>query len=149
MRLRLVWIVLPFMLLAADDKKAGDKPAKQPAEAAEASPEPGIPPGAKKVGPYHWRYTDPQGKTWIYRSTPFGPAKFPDEKPAAEETPPSWKAVEAGDEIQFERPTPFGGMRWTKKKDQLTDLERKVWERDRPKPASPAKPAEGNSTAKE
>jgi hypothetical protein len=149
MRLRLAWIVLPFVLLAADDKKDGDKPPKSSPEAAETSPEPGVPAGAKKVGPYHWRYTDPQGKTWLYRSTPFGVARFPDEKPAPEEAPPSWKAVEVGDEIQFERPTPFGGMRWTKKKDQLTDLERKVWERDRPKAQPPAKPAEGKSTAKE
>jgi len=190
MRLRLLWMVLPVMLLAADDKKAadqtpkssleavkpgapaganktfvsppkplpgvpasaknaGDKPPKPSPEAAENSPLPGVPAGAKKVGPYHWRYVDPQGKSWIYRETPFGVAKFPDEKAAVEEAPPSWKAVEAGDEIQFERPTPFGGMRWTRKKDQLNDLERKVWERDRPKAAAPAKPAEDKRTAKE
>lgn len=149
MRLTLVWIVLPFMLLGADDKKAGDKPAKASQKVVETPPPPGLPAGAKKVGPYHWRYMDPQGKSWIYRETPFGYAKFPDEAPAAEEAPPSWKAVEIGDEIQFERPTPFGGMRWKKKKDQLNDLERKVWERDRPKAETPAKPAEEKSTAKE
>ncbi len=33
---------------------------------------PAIPKGANEVEPNLFRYTDPQGKTWIYRKIPFG-----------------------------------------------------------------------------
>src|ERR1700686_4657622 len=37
---------------------------------------PTIPQGAEEVGPNLFRYTDPQGKRWMYRNTPFGPSKW-------------------------------------------------------------------------
>jgi hypothetical protein len=143
------------MLLTAGDPKAGDQkaggaPSNSAAPAAEDSAVPaGLPAAATKIGSYRWRYTDAQGKVWIYRDTPFGLTKVLDQKPPEEVAPPSWKAVRVGDEIQFERPTPFGGMRWTKKEDQLDSLERKVWERDRPKNQPAAQPAGASSPAKE
>jgi hypothetical protein len=95
---------------------------------------PGVPARATPLGPNSWRFTDPEGKTWVYYRTPFGISRSAEQKPAAAgELPAGWKAVQAGDEIQFERPTPFGVTRWSRKKDQLTDVERRLWERDCPK----------------
>ena len=156
MRLRFALLVLPCLLLAADGEKAAGQKASNPAPNSAApvvtdnSPDPaGLPAGATKLGPYRWRYTDAQGKVWIYRDTPFGLTRVPDQKPPEEVAPPNWKAVRVGDEIQFERPTPFGGMRWTKKEDQLNSFERKVWERDRPKTEPAAQPAGATGPAKE
>ncbi|MCX6618962.1 MAG: hypothetical protein NTZ98_23055 [Acidobacteria bacterium] len=98
-----------------------------------------IPKEAKQIEPYTYRYTDAQGKIWIYRKTPFGVARFPEPPPEAkpvEEIPEGMTAVEDGDSIRFERPTPFGKHRWTRKKSELTELERRVWERERPKSAA-------------
>ncbi len=154
-RLGFALLVLPCMLLAAGDQKAGDQKAADPPSSSavtvvDNSPAPaGLPAGATKIGPYRWRYSDAQGKVWIYRDTPFGLTRTPDQKPLEEVAPPSWKAVRVGDQIQFERPTPFGGMRWTKTEDQFNSLERKVWERDRPKNEPAAQPAGATGPAKE
>jgi hypothetical protein len=134
----------------AGDPKAGDPPPSSAITVVDNFPDPaGLPAGAVKIGPYRWRYTDAQGKVWMYRDTPFGLTRVPDQKPPEEVAPPNWKAVRIGDQIQFERPTPFGGMRWTKKEDQLDSLERKVWERDRPKSEPAAQPAATTVPAKE
>ncbi|MBM3747018.1 MAG: hypothetical protein FJW34_14605, partial [Acidobacteria bacterium] len=58
-------VVVPLLAVAAEQKKAPVKPA------AAASPTV-IPKEAKQIEPYTWRYTDDQGKNWIYRKTPFG-----------------------------------------------------------------------------
>lgn len=148
MKLRLIFLIVPFVLLAADEKKAGDKP-PQSAPAAATSLPAGVPAGAVQVGPFSWRHTDAEGKIWIYRKNPFGITRLPEAKPVADQPiPAELKAVEAGDEVQFERPGPFGVMRWSRKKDQLTDIERKVWERDCRK-AEPAAAASGKAAAGE
>ena len=91
---------------------------------------PGVPAGARRIAPGEWRYTDPQGKTWIYRSGAFGVVRG-EEQAASEQVPPGMKAVADGDRVRFERPSPFGPLCWVKKKSELSDLERRVWERDR------------------
>lgn len=58
-------------------------------------------------------------------ATPFGESKAP----AA--GMPTTKVTETGDSVQFERPSPFGVYRWTKKKTELTDGEKKLWEAQR------------------
>lgn len=152
MKLRLIFLIVPFVLLAAGDKKAADKPPQSAPAAATALPA-GVPAGAVQVGPFSWRHTDAEGKTWIYRKNPFGITRLATgEKPAADlPLPAGLKAVEAGDEVQFERPGPFGVMHWSRKKDQLTDVERKVWERDcrkgEPAAASSGKAAAGEKAA--
>ncbi|MGO9095573.1 MAG: hypothetical protein ACLQGV_10150 [Bryobacteraceae bacterium] len=132
-----------------DRNASGPSPSSHAATAVDSEAPTGLPAGAVKIGPYRWRYADAQGKVWMYRDTPFGLTRVPDQKPPEEVAPPNWKAVRVGDEIQFERPTPFGGMRWTKKEDQLDSLERKVWERDRPKSEPAAQPAGSTGPAKE
>jgi hypothetical protein len=102
-----------------------------------------IPNGAHSVSPGLYRWTDPQGKVWMYRQTPFGVSRWPEDEDnsklrvVAEET----HATEVGDSIRFERPTPFGKQVWTRKKSDLDDTERMIWAHQQEK-AAPANTAE-------
>lgn len=78
-------------------------------------------------GDYH--FSDPQGKKWIYRKTPFGLARLEDtpERAAAQSAPaivPGIKATEVGDMVRFERLGPFGLWKWEKKKSELDESEK-------------------------
>jgi hypothetical protein len=90
---------------------------------------PTIPQGAEEVGPNLFRYTDPQGKRWMYRNTPFGPSKW-EEKPGDQQPAPQAPSsagltmTDLGDSVQFQRPTPFGPQKWVRKKSELTDDEK-------------------------
>jgi hypothetical protein len=113
-----------------------------------------IPKGATEVEPGVFKHKDASGKSYTYRKTPFGVIKSldgaadkPTETPvpvktagAPQETPfgdikkqtqAQIKVVEKGDTLEFERTSPFGGIRWKNKKDQLTPEEREAWERTR------------------
>jgi hypothetical protein len=131
---------MPVLMLCAGQSNAPRKEARPAAAAKNAAKKktpakPAIPAGAVQTGPNSWRYTDQKGETWIYRKTPFGVSRIAVVPPAPTpeiEIPAGFKAVQVGDEIQFERPAPFGVARWSRKPDQLNEIERKVWERDRP-----------------
>jgi hypothetical protein len=126
-------VMAPLAFAGAEQTK------KKPPAAPPPAKETVIPKEAKQIEPYTYRYTDAQGKTWIYRKTPFGVVRFPEPPPEAkpvEEIPEGMTAVEDGDSVRFERPTPFGKHRWTRKKSELTELERRVWERERQKSAA-------------
>jgi hypothetical protein len=77
------------------------------------------------------------------RKTPFGTSKVQkkseDAKPAT--APANVRAFDQGDTVRFERPTPFGVTRWVRKKSELNDVERAVWERDRRKTAQTQPPS--------
>ena len=104
-----------------------------------------MPAGAVQTAPGTYSYTDPQGKKWTYRQTPWGVAKIEEkdaastaaaaeiEKKQAEQT----RATEDGDSIRFERPGPFGVYRWTQKKTQLNSMEQTVWNRERSRQSAP------------
>ena len=94
-----------------------------------------IPAGAVESEPGTFKYTDPQGKKWIYRKTPWGTARLED-KPDSEadraaqmERFANVKAIEDGDTVRFERPGPFGVYKWQKKKSDLDEMERAAWTR--------------------
>ena len=93
----------------------------------------GIPAGAVQIGPNSYRTTHPDGKTWVYRISPFGvtsqeeKAAPPD---AGNRAPQQVKAIADGDMVRFERVTPMGIVRWEKKKSELNKMEQAVWERD-------------------
>lgn len=95
-----------------------------------------IPKDAKEIEPGVYRWTDPQGKTWILRKSPFGVLKGEEKdekKPpveAADDLPQGLTVTEQGDELRFERPTPFGLMRWQRKKTELNEMEQRAWERE-------------------
>jgi hypothetical protein len=121
---------------AAEPRRNLNQPAKTPVEpkltpaqkAAAALPT--VPAGAQEVGANLYRYTDPQGKRWTYRKTPFGVSKWEEkpgeEQPPAAETPSAARltATDQGESVQFERQTPFGPQKWTRKKSELTEDEK-------------------------
>lgn len=122
-------ILLASLLSAgADDKKAEAKPAPAAAQSKTAA----IPADAKQIEPGLYRWRDPQGKTWILRKSPFGVLKSEEKNTAqaADEVPQGMKVIEEGDELRFERPTPFGLMRWQRKKTELNEMEQRAWERE-------------------
>ncbi len=122
--------LIPFVLLIADDKK------KTPAPAAA----PKIPAEAKQIEPYLYRYTDPRGKNWLYRETPFGVVKLEDKPaapaPATANTEPV-RITDLGDTVQFRWKTPFGEQKVTRKKSELTDDEKAMLQRDKDQRSAP------------
>lgn len=99
-----------------------------------------IPPDAVKIDANTSRHTDAEGRTWIYRRTPFGVRRYEEKpgesvaQPAAApkpEAPVNITVREEGDILLFERPTPFGVRRWSRKKSELNEQEKIVWERSR------------------
>jgi hypothetical protein len=86
-----------------------------------------IPHGATQVEPNLYRFTDSNGKTWMYRQTPFGLSKWED-TPAALQQPVAQDeqvaVIDLGDSVRFEKKTPFGATQWVRKKTDLTDDEK-------------------------
>ncbi len=117
----------------APAKSAASKaaPAKIAKKAAPAAP--AIPDGAKEIEPGTYRWVDPKGVAWIYTKTPFGIMKGPEKKLEAQPegaATAGWRVTDLGENLEFERPYPFGGTyRWTRKKTELTDLESEFWQR--------------------
>ncbi|MDQ6708032.1 MAG: hypothetical protein M3Z85_18910 [Acidobacteriota bacterium] len=132
----LLMLVLTVAVVSAADKKPKKEKVNKTGAAAAAS----IPADAIPTGDGSFRYTDSQGKKWLYRNTPFGVSKV-EEKPAEPAAPAAvderTKAVESGDIIRFERPGPFGPARWEKRKTDLDPSEQAVWDRERQKTSSP------------
>jgi hypothetical protein len=123
------------MMLAATDPQA-EKKTTAPTAAKQIKPLE-IPKGAVETEPGTFRYTDSDGKKWIYRKTPFGVARLED-KPtddaaAQSKVEPSAgiKVTEEGDVVHFERPGPFGVYRWQKKVSDLDETERAALDRAR------------------
>jgi len=116
-----------------------------------------IPADAVRIDPYTYSYTDAQGKKWIYHKTPFGITRAEDKPASLEEAQKaqddrarlieSTKAVEDGDTIRFEQASPFGTTRWQRKKAELNDMERAVWERELEKRAARDSATSASSTA--
>ena len=109
-----------------------------------------IPPDATPLPDGRYRYTDKDGKKWIYRNTPFGVSKT-EERPAPKvvqsiEDDPV-KSEDLGDSLRFSRPTPFGTKEWTKKKTDLDDYEKSIWDRDRAKSSGSGEARQDGSKA--
>ena len=132
-------VFVSALALSAQDPQA-NPPAKKPA--AKAAPKALAPPKVKNAskplpipaeavlgadGDY--RYTDTQGKKWLYRKTPFGVTRMEDTPQftstrAADPTGAGIKATEDGDIVRFERQGPFGLWKWEKKKSELDEAEK-------------------------
>ncbi len=73
----------------------------------------------------------PKAKAATGYRTPFG-VLHSDGKTAegqAKPQPPvSFKVTEEGDNLRFERLSPFGVWKWTRKKTELTEMEKAAWE---------------------
>jgi hypothetical protein len=106
-----------------------------------------IPPDAIKINDSTWQKADSQGRLWNYSKTPFGVSKTDANAPAAAAPAPvsaaaGFTAVEQGDSVHFERDTPFGRQKWTKKKTDMTDDERAIWLRQSGQKQDPPKSQE-------
>lgn len=143
MKLKICTLLMVCVAAIAADKPAPKKAKPAPNKVQEIT----IPAGAVEVEPYTYRFTDAQGKKWIYRKTPFGISRAEDKAvedpkvvdPKKEESArliDATTAVEAGDTIRFERPGPFGVTKWERKKTELNEVEHAVWDREMQKRAS-------------
>ena len=122
---------------ASAEKKAAQK---NPPRAATAARKPAppvvqplvIPKDAVAQPDGTFRYTDKSGHRWIFSNSPFGVSRMQDmSDPAATADPARQvtsfdKFTEDGDVIRFERATPFGPLKWERKKTELTDEERQA-----------------------
>ncbi|HEY3826652.1 MAG TPA: hypothetical protein VGL82_18950, partial [Bryobacteraceae bacterium] len=91
-------------------------------------------------------YTDKEGKKWVYAKTPFGvmkravkdetattksnegSAKTTSAAPVPTKANDLTRAIDKGDTVRFERQSPFGVISWEKKKSELTEKERQIFE---------------------
>jgi hypothetical protein len=135
MKLILAIFASTLVLAAASDPQSA-QPKKTTAPAKQVKPLE-IPKGAVETEPGTFRYTDSDGKKWIYRKTPFGIARLEDKpeeaaaakQEAAADATAGIKVIEEGEYVRFERPGPFGPYRWQKKKSELDESERAAVER--------------------
>lgn len=140
----LLFLTLMSVAAFAADKKPAEKN-KTPPPASKIQ-EITIPADAVETEPFTYHYTDPQGKKWIYRKTPFGVSRVEDKPMSAADAEKAQKekerliqattAAEDGDTVRFERATPFGPMKWQRKKSELNEVERAVWDRQLAKRAA-------------
>jgi hypothetical protein len=125
---------------AADTAVRREGSSSGAAAAVKASARPkGLPDAAIEVEPGIWRHVAQDGRVWFYRRTPFGFTKSeesPDEVKAQTSASGGVTVVESGDSLKFSRPSPFGPYRWTRKKSELNEFERAVWEGSHGKNAS-------------
>ena len=133
----LIVLLLPVFAICAAGQ-AAKKPAPQPPAKVSAQTQPAplvqIPAGAVETEPGVYRFADSAGKKWVYRKTPFGISRredTPEDAPKPTALDEYIKAFDAGDAVRFERTSPFGVTKWVKKKSDLNDQERSVWERDK------------------
>ncbi len=105
-----------------------------PAKAQPKAIDPGEPPKTAKAnadGSFSW--TDAKGKRWNSRKTPFGWMRSEDTGMVADAgvgaIDASVKVTDLGDNVRFEKPTPFGTTKWEKRKSDLTDGERSALDR--------------------
>jgi hypothetical protein len=132
MKLFFVVFVSALALSAAGPQAKQATPAvaaKAAPKTADASKPAAIPAGAVQDVDGDYRYTDPEGKKWLYRKTPFGVTRLEDtpERATAKTAAANGagiKATEDGDKVRFERLGPFGVWKWEKNKSELDDTEK-------------------------
>ena len=120
---------------------------------AKAAPGPvTIPKDAVEIEPGLFQANDAAGKVWHYTRTPFGVRRF---EPQNHEDTTAAEAArimvdgEDANGVRFERKTPFGSTKWSRKKGDLNAaekmaLERHAGKKDERGPATAAaKPAAG------
>ena len=131
-------LALALSLTAGAEQKQDRGAAKAAAGKTQASSRSevnAIPKDAVEIEPGVYRWKDAQGKTWLIRRSPFGLLKGEERQksePAgeADDAAAALKVFEEGEELRFERRTPFGVSRWRKKKTELDELEQRAWERE-------------------
>jgi glucose/arabinose dehydrogenase len=151
--------IVLFALLVAPAAAAQDQTKPRPAvskatakkktsapKSTEAAAKPAPPPTAQPLtipadaaanpdGTYS--YTDKSGKQWTYSKTPFGISRIQNAGSATAGSAPAPKeqlvtATDRGDTVKFAKQTPFGTSTWEKKKTEMTDEERAIFQSQHP-----------------
>jgi len=153
MKTIIIWLaILPVIpLFGATDSTATDATAKSAAQststakAADPASKARLPLVIPKTATPNsngtFNYTDEQGKQWVYSNTPFGVVRVPGSVTSQNEAtrrPELTRSFDLGDSVRFERPTPLGPVKWEKKKTDLTDAERHLFESQHPSSQSAA-----------
>jgi len=148
MRFLICAMMIPAALAVADQAPAPapPPPAKPPAAVTKPARK-GIPltvpPDAIEVSPGLYRWAGKDNKVWMYRKTPFGVSRWVDDhddsklRVVTQET----RVTDLGDSVRFERPTPFGSQIWVRKKADMDETERLIFERQQHK-TTPTKQSE-------
>lgn len=118
--------VLPLLLLTAQDKKAPATPNA-------------IPANAVKIDETTYKVTEKDGKSWVYRRTPFGLSRMTEDQFRKQQAPVNLepvkqagvRVIDMGEEYRFERAHPFGVQVWKKKKAELTADEQSYVEKSK------------------
>ncbi len=137
------YLIVVFALAGLAVAQDQAPPADKKTTAAKKKPAPPavkplvIPPEAVLMPNGTYSYRDKAGKDWIYSKTPFGISKIEDmgSAPSGFVTTPKEqliKTIDAGDTVKFERQTPFGTTKWEKKKLEMTDEERSIFQSQHP-----------------
>jgi len=84
-----------------------------------------------------YSYTDKDGKKWNYWKSPFGVMRS-EVKPTTPSPLQYTSTTDKGDTVRFERQTPFGPVGYDRKKSEMSDEERSLFELQHPE--SKAKP---------
>ena len=137
MRLFSLVFLSALALCAADPqarKQTTRTPGKAAPKAAEVAKQTTIPAEAVQGADGDYYFTDPQGKKWIYRRTPFAVVRMEDTgeraaTKAAADSGAGIKVTEDGDIVRFERMGPFGVWKWEKKKSELDEGEKAALQR--------------------
>ena len=106
----------------------------------EAPPSPflTVPAGATQNPDGTYNYTDKDGKKWNYWKSPFGVmrSEIKPTTPTADGKTPSTlqytSTTDKGYTVRFERQTPFGPMGYDRKKSEMSDEERSLFELQHP-----------------
>jgi hypothetical protein len=128
-----------------DSSKSGSKKTDAKSAPKQASaPAPNTPPdGAEKVDKMPpdvvevrtdiFRRVDENGKAWIYRRMPFGIFKSAESENMRQllADPPDKQMVKELEDgtLEFSKLTPWGVGRYTRKKEEMTDEEKVIWEK--------------------
>jgi len=114
--------------------KTAAKPAvtaKAPVKRAAAVETITLPAAAKQVGDGVWEHTDAAGKQWVYKKMPFGLTRFDKTEfqaryAGSNSVPPEMTVEDRNGTYEFTRRTPFGGVKYSKKLDDMNETERAV-----------------------
>ena len=85
-----------------------------------------------------YSYTDKSGSKWLYNKTPFGVSRIQDTSgsatPAFAAVPQSQliRTTDQGDTVRFAKQSPFGTTTWEKKKTEMTEEERTIFQSQHP-----------------
>ena len=146
---RIIGVVI---LLAGAICAQAAAPDKKDDAAHATAPPAGIPKGAVHNPDGTYNYMDKQGDRWVYRPSPFGWMKSAYTEPVdpsakAPETSTA-KATDEGDVVRFERNSPFGPVKWERKKSELTDEERRILDAQNAKQNAKPEPETAKPDAK-